>query len=80
MNCIRDAYRLADDHGDHSSILRDDYSRSSSLSDNGLRDWLDDRLHRDDITYTAIVNGVAVFRVLRPLYEESKDAATDTEQ
>lgn len=35
-----------------------------------LRDWLDDRMARGDISYRANVNGVDVYRILRHPYPE----------
>lgn len=41
------------------------------MSAEPLRDWLDDRLHRGDITYHATVNGIDIYRILRPLYGDN---------
>ena len=80
MNCIRDAHRLADDHGHSDGVCADAGARSSHLSSESLREWIEDRLHRGDIAYQTTVNGITVFRVLRPLYEGNDDAAADAEQ
>jgi hypothetical protein len=80
VNCIRDADRLAVHRSDSDSVRADDRARSSHLSSEPLRDWIEDRLHRGDIAYQTTVNGITVFTVLRPLYEESEHAAADTEQ
>lgn len=71
MSCIRDPDRLAAHHG-HSRIAGADAdTRPSPVSAEPLRDWLDDRLHRGDITYHATVNGIDIYRILRPLYGEN---------
>lgn len=70
MNCTRDADRLAV-HRSDSDITRVDVdTRSSSVNDDLLRDWLEERVRRGDIMHHETVNGIPVFRVLRPLYPE----------
>lgn len=70
MSCIRDPDRLADDRSDRRSTHRDADTRPPTMTENRLHDWLTDRLSRADITYIATVNGINIYRTLRPLYDD----------
>lgn len=70
MSCIRDPDRLADDRSDSNGVRPDDYVGQANLSDEPLQDWLHDRLFRGDIRYVTTENGIDIYRILRPLYED----------
>lgn len=70
MSCIRDPDRLAVHRRDSDGVRPDADARQPNLTDEPLQDWLHGRLFRGDIRYVTTENGIDIYRILRPLYED----------
>lgn len=52
----------------------------TTVDDDALRRWLDDRERDGFISFVEMRDGIAVYQILKPLPEQVDDAAADTEQ